>query len=62
METLSDIIGWCCKCRAKVPLKDPKLVTFKNDRVAYQGQCPKCLGIVTRMTKRPKVEESVASE
>jgi len=34
--------GFCVKCRKKVTIKDPKIVTLKNKRKAVKGVCPNC--------------------
>lgn len=34
--------GYCVKCRKKVRIKNPKVVTLKNGRKATQGVCPVC--------------------
>ena len=34
--------GYCMKCREKVDIKNPKMVTLKNGRPATKGVCPKC--------------------
>ncbi|MBA7705268.1 hypothetical protein ES703_114094 [subsurface metagenome] len=34
--------AYCFKCRTKVEIKNPKLVTLKNGRPAIKGVCPVC--------------------
>lgn len=34
--------AYCVKCRKKVVVKNPKVVTLKNKRPATRGECPEC--------------------
>jgi len=34
--------GFCVKCKKKVTMKDPQIVTLKNGRKAAKGVCPHC--------------------
>ncbi len=34
--------GFCVKCRKKVTIKNPEIVTLKNNRKAVKGVCPNC--------------------
>ena len=34
--------AYCVKCRTKREMKDPKVITMKNGRVATQAVCPVC--------------------
>ncbi|MBT9160708.1 MAG: hypothetical protein DDT26_01999 [Dehalococcoidia bacterium] len=34
--------AYCVKCRAKVEIKNPQAITFKNGRPATQGVCHTC--------------------
>jgi len=40
--------GYCLKCRVKRVMKDARMITFKNGRVAIQGICLVCS---TKMSK-----------
>ena len=42
MNKLVTYEGFCVKCRKKVTIKDPKIVTLKNKRKAVKGVCPNC--------------------
>jgi hypothetical protein len=33
---------YCVKCRKKVPIKNPKTITMKSERLALTGVCPYC--------------------
>ena len=37
------------KCRDKREISEGHLITLKNNRVAFQGKCPKCATKITRM-------------
>ena len=41
--------AYCVKCRKKVDIRNPKLITMKNKRPATQGVCPACGTIVYRL-------------
>ncbi|MBT9163625.1 MAG: hypothetical protein DDT24_00542 [Chloroflexi bacterium] len=43
--------AYCVKCRAKVEIKDPQAITFKNGRPATRGLCPACGTKVFRIGK-----------
>lgn len=34
--------GYCMKCRKKIEMRKPKLVTFRNKTLAVTGVCPNC--------------------
>lgn len=34
--------GFCVKCKKKVEIKDPQIITLKNGRKAVKGKCPNC--------------------
>ncbi len=34
--------AYCVKCRAKKEMKDAKVITMKNKKLATQGVCPTC--------------------
>ena len=34
--------AYCLKCRVKREIKDAKLITMKNGKLATQGLCPVC--------------------
>ena len=34
--------GFCVKCRKKVIIQNPEVVTLKNGRKAVKGTCPNC--------------------
>ena len=44
-------VGFCVKCRKKVELQDPQIVTLKNKRKAVVGTCPNCGTKVYRFIK-----------
>ncbi len=48
------ITAYCVKCRKVVEMKNPKLVTLKNGRLAYKGTCPYCGTTVYRFVGRKK--------
>lgn len=41
--------AYCMKCRKKVDIKNPKVTTVKNGRLATQGDCPGCGSRVFRL-------------
>jgi len=43
--------AYCMKCKTKKEIKNGKLVTLKNGRVATQGVCPTCGTKMFRMGK-----------
>ena len=43
--------GFCVKCRKKVKLLNPQIVTLKNNRKAVVGICPDCGTKVYRFIK-----------
>ncbi|MFW0859514.1 MAG: DUF5679 domain-containing protein [Dehalococcoidia bacterium] len=43
--------AYCVKCRAKVEIKNPQAITFKNGRPATQGVCHTCGTKVFRIGK-----------
>ena len=40
--------GFCVKCRKKVTIQNPEIVTLKNGRKAVKGTCPYCGTVVYR--------------
>jgi len=40
--------GFCVKCRKKVVIQGPEVVTLKNGRKAVKGTCPNCGTVVYR--------------
>ncbi|MGB9674749.1 MAG: DUF5679 domain-containing protein [Nanopusillaceae archaeon] len=38
--------AYCVRCKKKVPVQNPKVVTLKNGRKAVEGTCPYCGGKV----------------
>ena len=44
--------AYCLKCRKKVEIMSPKMITFKNGSPATQGVCPICLTKVYRFESR----------
>lgn len=46
MEEKKEIIAYCVKCKAKRPMKDPKIIIMKGKggtkRRAATGTCPVC--------------------
>lgn len=34
--------AYCVKCKTKVKMLDPKIITMKNGRPATKGVCPAC--------------------
>ncbi len=40
--------GFCVKCRKKVTIQNPEIVTLKNGRKAVKGTCPNCGTVVYR--------------
>ena len=43
--------GFCVRCRKKVKILEPEIVTLKNGRKAVRGKCPDCGGVVYRFIK-----------
>jgi endogenous inhibitor of DNA gyrase (YacG/DUF329 family) len=43
--------AYCVKCKKKVEVKDPQLVTMKNGCAATRGSCPVCGTTVFRIGK-----------
>lgn len=39
---MTEVKGYCVKCKKKRTMKDPKSVTLKNKRKATKGICPEC--------------------
>jgi predicted RNA-binding Zn-ribbon protein involved in translation (DUF1610 family) len=44
--------AFCVKCRKKVTIKNPQVVTLKNKRKAVKGKCPNCGTTVYRFIKQ----------
>ena len=42
IEEGASIKAYCVKCRAKVTMMNPHIITMKNGRPAIQGVCPNC--------------------
>ena len=42
LQKVSQMEGYCVKCKAKREMKDEKQVTMKNGRPATQGTCSVC--------------------
>lgn len=34
--------GYCVKCKQKVEIENPKIITMKNKKSAIKGKCPNC--------------------
>jgi len=43
--------AYCVKCRKKVDIRNPRLITMKNKRPATEGVCPACGTKVFRIGK-----------
>lgn len=43
--------AYCVKCRKKVEIRNPRLITMKNKRPATEGVCPACGTKVFRIGK-----------
>jgi len=43
--------AFCVRCRKKVVVQNPEIVTLKNGRKAVRGRCPYCGGVVYRFIK-----------
>jgi len=41
-EWMTEVVGYCVKCKAKQPIANPQTVTMANGRPAMKGTCPKC--------------------
>lgn len=39
---MSDVTGYCTKCRASKAISEPTPTTLTNGRHAIQGVCPTC--------------------
>jgi ribosomal protein L40E len=39
---MTEVVGYCVKCKAKQPIADPQTVTMANGRPALKGTCRKC--------------------
>ena len=39
---MTEVVGYCVKCKAKRPIQDAKTVTMANGRPAMKGTCPVC--------------------
>jgi hypothetical protein len=39
---MTEVVGYCVKCKEKRPIKDAKAVTMANGRPAMKGTCPTC--------------------
>ena len=42
MATLTNVQGYCVKCKAKKTMSEAQQVTMKNGRPAVKGKCPNC--------------------
>ena len=42
----SQYMAYCVRCKKKVPVQNPEVVTLKNGRKAVKGTCPYCGGTV----------------
>lgn len=47
------VTAYCVKCRKKVEMKNPSVVTLKSGRPAMKGICPVCGTKVFRIGKPP---------
>lgn len=45
------VTAYCVKCRKKVEMSNPQLVSFPNGRKAYKGTCPYCGTKIYRFVK-----------
>jgi DNA-directed RNA polymerase subunit RPC12/RpoP len=48
---MAEYMGYCVRCKKKVPIQDPVLITLKNGRKAVKGHCPYCGGPVMTFVK-----------
>jgi hypothetical protein len=39
---MSEVVGYCVKCKEKRPIANPQQVTMANGRPAMKGTCPVC--------------------
>jgi len=39
---MSEVIGYCMKCKAKQEIQNPQPVTMANGKPATTGVCPVC--------------------
>ena len=39
---MTEITGYCVKCKAKRVMDSPKATKMKNGRAMTKGKCPKC--------------------
>ncbi len=51
MMPAKKVEAFCVKCRKKVAMQNPELVTLKNGRKAWKGTCPNCGTTIYRFAK-----------
>ncbi len=39
---LNNVVMYCVKCRHKVNVRNPQVMTLKSKRKALKGKCPHC--------------------
>jgi hypothetical protein len=39
---MTEVVGYCVKCKEKRSIQDAKAVTMANGRPAMKGTCPVC--------------------
>lgn len=54
---MSNVQGYCCKCRSSVTAQNPRQEEVKNGRQMYKGTCPKCGTTVCAFISNPKPKE-----
>jgi len=48
---MDQYMAYCVRCKKKVPVENPQIVTLKNGRKAVKGTCPYCKGTVFAIIK-----------
>jgi hypothetical protein len=39
---MTEVVGYCVKCKEKRPIQEARTVTMANGRPALKGTCPVC--------------------
>ena len=58
---MEEVKAYCMKCKAERTVKDPQVVTTKNNRTAAQGTCPVCGTKMFKFLPKQKAPESASA-
>lgn len=58
----SGLLSYCLKCKKKVPIREPTLVTLANGRRSIRSICPDCNGKVSRIVGQKSLANMLVEE